>query len=88
LAAGKIDYETCVAGDFESLDPKAANRVLGRIERALSAKGRQDRPLSGEFAGLSRLGVGDYRVVYVRTTGGYLVLRGGHRSDVDRKGRP
>ncbi|MBI2461001.1 MAG: type II toxin-antitoxin system RelE/ParE family toxin, partial [Candidatus Rokubacteria bacterium] len=51
-------------------------------------EGHQGDPLSGEFAGLYRLRVRDYRVIYARTDEGYLVLRIGHRRDVYRKGRP
>ena len=43
--------------------------------------------LRGEFQGLYRLRVGDYRVIYARTDEGYLVLRLGHRREVYRKGR-
>jgi mRNA interferase RelE/StbE len=50
--------------------------------------GHKDTALSGEFTGLYRLRIGEYRVVYGRTEDGYLILRMGHRRDVYRKGRP
>ncbi|MBI4447235.1 MAG: type II toxin-antitoxin system RelE/ParE family toxin [Acidobacteria bacterium] len=43
--------------------------------------------MKGDFAGLFRLRVGDYRVIYARTDEGYLVLRIGHRRDVYSVGR-
>jgi mRNA-degrading endonuclease RelE of RelBE toxin-antitoxin system len=58
-----------------------------KIERALASDGGDER-LSGEFAGLFKLRVGDYRVIYAKTTEGYLVPRIGRRSEVYRKGRP
>ena len=65
-----------------------ARRILTKIEKALRAEGKSGRALTGEFAGLFRLRVKDYRVIYARTTEGYLVLRIGHREDVYRMGRP
>ena len=65
-----------------------ARRILAKIENALRSEGRSGKALTGEFAGLFRLRVKDYRVIYARTTEGYLVLRIGHREAVYRKGRP
>lgn len=84
----RIDYKASVAGDLEELEPSVARRVLNKIERALRSEGRSGKALAGEFAGLYRLRVKDYRVIYARTTEGYLVLRVGHRRDVYAKGRP
>jgi mRNA-degrading endonuclease RelE of RelBE toxin-antitoxin system len=84
----RIDYKASVASDLEELGPSVARRVLNKIERALRSEGRSGKALAGEFAGLYRLGVKDYRVIYARTTEGYLVLRVGHRRDVYAKGGP
>ena len=65
-----------------------ALRILNKIEKSLVEQGSDGEPLSGEFQGLLRLRVGDYRVIYARTSVGYLVLRIGHRGDVYRRGRP
>ena len=65
-----------------------ARRILSKIEKALRSEGKSGKPLAGEFAGLFRLRVKDYRVIYARTTEGYLVLRIGHREEIYRKGRP
>jgi len=46
------------------------------------------RRLTGVLAGLYRLRVKDYRVIYARTTEGYLVLRIGHRRELYSRGRP
>jgi mRNA interferase RelE/StbE len=88
LPGARAEYKASVAGDLDRLDRPVALRILGKIEKALAAKGRAGEPLAGEFAGLYRLRVGDYRVIYARTSEGYLVLRIGHRGDVYRKGRP
>lgn len=86
--AARVDYKASVARDLRQLDRRAAERVLRRIEQTMAVEGHQGEALFGEFAGLYRLRVGDYRVIYTRTDEGYLVLRVGHRRDVYRRGRP
>ena len=88
MAAAKVEYKGSVAGDLDRLDRAVALRVLKKIEKTLAEEGRSGEPLVGEFAGLFRIRVGDYRVIYARTESGYLVLRIGHRSEVYRRGRP
>ncbi len=78
----KIEYKASVANDLEQLEPSMARQILNKVERALRSEGRSGKPLAGEFAGLYRLRVKDYRVIYARTTEGYLVLRIGHRREV------
>lgn len=84
----RVDYKASVEGDLKKLDPPTAARVLRKIERMLASEDEPGERLSGEFAGLSRLRAGDYRVIYARTNEGYLVLRIAHRREVYRKGRP
>ena len=86
--AARIEYKASVAKDLRRLDRAEAIRAVNRLERALAAGGRRGEALSGEFAGLFKLRIGDLRVVYARTDEGYLVLRVGHRRDVYRQGRP
>jgi mRNA-degrading endonuclease RelE of RelBE toxin-antitoxin system len=84
----RIDYKASVAADLNEIDSPMARRILIKIERALRSEGKTGKPLAGEFAGLYRLRVKDHRVIYARTTEGYLVLRIGHRREVYSKGRP
>ena len=86
--AARIEYKASVAKDLRTLDRAEAVRAVNRIERVLAAEGRRGEALSGEFAGLFNLRIGDLRVIYARTDEGFLVLRIGHRRDVYRKGRP
>jgi len=55
------------------------------LEAELAAGGKRGEPLRGEFQGLWRLRIGDYRIIYVRTDEGFLVLRIAHRREVYRK---
>ena len=86
--AARIEYKASVEKDLQKLDRTIALRTLRKIENALTNESCQPRALSGEFAGLFRLRVGDYRVTYARTDAGHLVLRIGHRREVYRRGRP
>ena len=88
MAAAKVEYKASVAGDLDRLDRVVALRILRKIEKALVEQEGAGEPLTGECSGLFRLRAGDYRVIYVRTSAGYLVLRIGHRGEVYRRGRP
>jgi mRNA interferase RelE/StbE len=86
--AARIEYKASVAGDLEEIEPSMARRIVNKIERALRSEGKSGKRLSGEFAGMYRLRIKDYRVIYARTTDGYLVLRIAHRREVYGRGRP
>jgi mRNA interferase RelE/StbE len=88
LPPARIEYKASVAEDLAEVDASTARRILNKIERALRTEGQTGKALAGDFAGLFRLRVKDYRVIYVRTTEGYLVLRVGRRESVYQKGRP
>ncbi len=88
MAAASVEYKASALSDLDRLDRAVALRILNKIEKSLVEQGGDGEQLSGEFQGLLRLRVGDYRVIYARTSVGYLVLRIGHRSDVYRRGRP
>lgn len=80
-----IEYKASVQKDLRRLDSQQALRVLAAIERALKTEGRGGEALSGAFAGLFQLRVGDYRVIYARTDNGYLILRIAHRREAYRE---
>ena len=86
--AARIEYKASVAGDLEAIELSMARRIVNKIERALRGEEKSGEPLAGEFAGLYRLRIKDYRVIYARTNDGYLVLRIAHRREVYRAGRP
>ena len=75
LAAARVDYKASVAGDLDRL--KQVGRAAGSEQDREDARCWREagEPLTGEFAGLFRIRVGDYRVIYSRTTTGYLVLQ-------------
>lgn len=80
-----IVYKASVQKDLRRLDSQQPLRVLAAIERALKTEGRGGEALSGAFAGLFKLRVGDYRVIYARTDNGYLILRIAHWREAYRE---
>ncbi len=82
--ASKLSYKASVGNDLKRLGKPAARRILEKLERALSASPNAGSPLTGEFRGLFRYRIGDYRVLYAKTPEGLLVLRIGHRKEIYR----
>ena len=79
--ASKVSYKSSVEHDFKKLDKPVANRLLSKLERVLSSDPNAGEPLRGEFRGLFKYRVGDYRVIYAKIPGGVLVLRIRHRRE-------
>ena len=82
--ASSISYKSSVAGNLRRIDKPAARRILDTLERVLGGNPHAGIPLTGEFRGLFKLRIGDYRIIYAKASGGVLILRIGHRKDVYR----
>ena len=80
--AVRIDYKSSVLRDLKHLDRRVAERILTDLQDALSSDPYCGTPLSGQFKGMRKLRVGDYRIIYSQTKEGVLILRIGHRSIV------
>ena len=82
--AYRIAYKNSVKKDLASLTKAETRRILKKIEHELTIRPASCPPLKGQFAGLRRLRVGDYRIIFVirEEEGEVLVLRIGHRRDV------
>lgn len=78
----KIEYKSSVASDLKTLDAGVAKRILQQLETALSENPDCGVSLIGQFKGLFKYRIGNYRVIYIKTRAGVLVLRIGHRSKV------
>jgi mRNA interferase RelE/StbE len=77
---GRILYKSSVAHDLKKFNPKDKKRILQQIEGVLGGDPRGGERLHGEFEGLFKLRVGDYRIVYALVGPDVLVLRIRHRS--------
>jgi mRNA interferase RelE/StbE len=80
--AYKVSYKKSVAKDLASLPKAEARRVLDKIEKELAVRPDACPALKGQFAGLRKLRVGSYRVIFAILEEQVLVLRIGHRRDV------
>ena len=83
--AFNIQYKKSIARDLSRLDKKEARRILDKIEKDLSARAESYPVLKGEFAGLRKMRVGDYRVIFTIIDNDILILRIGHRREIYKK---
>ena len=84
--AYKIVYKKSVQRDLKKLSRTEIRRILNQIEEELPQKGEANPVLRGQFAGLRKYRVGDYRVIYAILGDDVLVPRIGHGKDVYKKG--
>lgn len=83
--AYNIIYKKSVHRDLKKVSKAEAGRILDKIEEELSKKADSYPVLKGQFAGLRKCRVGDYRVIYVILGNDVLILRIGHRRDIYKK---
>jgi len=81
----KIVYKKSVQRDLKRFSKAEARRILSQIEEELSKNANAHPVLKGQFAGLRKYRVGDYRIIYAILEADVLVLRIGHRKDVYKK---
>ncbi|MHC4537899.1 MAG: type II toxin-antitoxin system RelE family toxin, partial [Planctomycetota bacterium] len=67
-----------VTRDCQRIDRDQAERILKRIEQDLPEKAEALPLLTSKFAGLSKLRIGDYRVIYTIIEDTALILRLSH----------
>ena len=75
-------YKNSVHRDLKKLSKAEVSRILDQIEQELAKKPESYPVLKGQFAGLRKYRIGDYRVIYALVGTGILVLRIGNRRDV------
>ncbi|MCH7733291.1 MAG: type II toxin-antitoxin system RelE/ParE family toxin [Candidatus Marinimicrobia bacterium] len=80
--AYKIRYKKSVAKDLKSIEKKEKERILNKIENTLSKKPNQYPLLKGRFAGLRKLRIGNYRVIFSLLDDEIWILRIVHRSEI------
>jgi len=81
---GGIQYKETVEKDLKRLGRQPALRIVDAIHDRLGGNPDAGYPLTGEYAGLFRFRVGDYRVIYAKAGDGILVLRIAHRKEAYR----
>ena len=79
-----VAYKSSVAGDLKKIDKAHARKLLSKLEASLGKDPHAGEPLKGEFQGFFKYRIGDYRVIYVKTSEGVLVLCIAHRNEAYR----
>ncbi len=80
--AFELAYKKSVGKDLAGLGKAEARRILDKIEKVLPARAGSYPVLKGQFSGLRKLRVGDYRVIFAILGTQVQVLRIGHRREV------
>ncbi len=80
--AYNIVYKKSVYRDIKKLSKTETKRILDLIETELIKKPESNPTLKGQFAGLRKYRIGDYRVIYALLGLDILILRIGNRKDV------
>ena len=83
--AYNIVYKKSVQRDLKKVPKAEADRILNEIEQELSKNADTHPVLKGQFTGLRKFRVGDYRVIYALVGDDCLVLRIGHRKEVYKR---
>jgi mRNA interferase RelE/StbE len=83
--AYNIVYKKSVQRDLKKLPKAEADRILNEIEQELSKNADTHPILKGQFTGLRKFRIGDYRVIYAILGDDCLVLRIGHRKEVYKR---
>jgi len=81
----KIAFKKSVARDLKRIDKDQSARILRKIDEELPEKAESFPILSGNFSGLRKFRVGDYRVIYSILGDTALILRISHRREAYRK---
>jgi mRNA interferase RelE/StbE len=80
--AYNLAYKKSVHRDLNKLSKPEAKRILDLIEKELIKQPESNPVLTGQFAGLRKYRVGDYKVIYALLGFDILILRIGNRKEV------
>jgi len=79
--AYKIKFKSSVERDLKKIDKSQLKIIFEKIETELVEKADQFPALTGNFAGLRKYRVGDYRLIYSLLDDTVLILRIAHRKE-------
>ena len=77
-----IVYKKSIYRDLKKLPKPEAERILDLIEQELIKQPESNPALKGQFSGLRKYRIGDYRVIYALLGLDILILRIANRKDV------
>ena len=77
-----IEFKKPVEKDLRKISAKDTTKILEAIENDLAENGNKQPMLHGEFKGLRKYKVGNFRIIYVILDQTILILRIADRKDV------
>ena len=80
--AYNIQYKKSVEKDLARLGKAEAKQVLDKIEKELTTHPDRYPTLKGPFAGMRKMRMGDYRIIYVVLDKDVVILRVGNRREI------
>lgn len=80
----KLAFKKSVSKDLKKLPLQEAAKILNKIEMTLPGKAATLPILQGQFAGLKKYRIGNYRVIFSVINDTILILRIQDRKDVYR----
>lgn len=78
----RITYKISVFRDLSRIDKNEARKIVSKFEEELKENAEHYPILKGQFQGLRKFRVGDYRVIYSIINDDVLILKIAHRKDV------
>jgi mRNA interferase RelE/StbE len=79
--AYNISFKKSVGRDLKKISKEQVEKILLKIEETLVKTPEKHPLLSGKFAGLRKLRVGDYRIIFTILDDTVLILRVSHRKE-------
>jgi len=83
--AYKVVYKKSVLRDLKKLSKVDAIRILDHIEIELAINPETNPVLKGNFSGLRKYRIGDFRIIYALIDDDILILKIGHRKDIHKR---
>lgn len=77
----KIAFKKSVARDLKKIGKEQSDRILKKIEKELVIKAAEFPELKGQFAGLRKCRIGDYRIIFTIINDTVLITRIRHRKE-------
>ena len=78
----KVTFKKSVAKDLKKISAENVDRILRKIDSELPGKAESLPMLQGDFAGLRKYRIGNYRVIFSIIDATILILRVQHRKEV------
>lgn len=80
-----ITFKKSVFKDLKRISKQDAKRILDKIDIKLTKDPNNFPSLTGQFSGLRKFRVGNYRIVFAIMESDILILRVQNRKDVYKK---